>query len=296
MSALVDATKASSESAPKAAETKEERALNAMRERFGGRDGVGMPVDDALYLRYLRARNFNSDKAIAMLEETLKWRADFGIKNMLAGEWKDTLLKENETAKMYVRGFDNEGHVVLHMKPQYENTKNHDGNIKNVVFTLEKATAIMRRDGRQEKLVLLIDYEGYSVFNAPPMKTSMETLAVLQNHYPERLFKAYMLRPPWIFNAFWNVIYPFVDPVTQKKINFIPTTKEILPQLSEFIAGGEAAIETYLGGQDDSGFDHHKYLDGAFDLEYNAIIKAVTDAAGAAGTDASNANATSTAD
>lgn len=39
----------------------------------------GLLLDDALFCRYLRARNGNIDKAAAMLTATLDWRRDFGL-------------------------------------------------------------------------------------------------------------------------------------------------------------------------------------------------------------------------
>lgn len=99
---------------------------------------------------------------------------------------------------MYVRGFDRDGHVIIYMRPKYENTNNHDGNLKHLVYNLERAIAAVHYRGEGvEKIILLIDYDGYSLMNAPPMKTSTETLNILQNHYPERLYRAYCVQPPW---------------------------------------------------------------------------------------------------
>ena len=52
------------------------------------------------------------------------------------------------------------------------------------------------------------------------MSTSKFTLDILQKHYPERMFKAYILNPPFVFRTFWAIIKPFIDPITKEKIEF----------------------------------------------------------------------------
>jgi hypothetical protein len=72
------------------------------------------------------------------------------------------------------------------MKPVLENTHDHDGNMKHLVYSMEKVVACgeARKGVPNEKIILLIDYEGFSLSSGPPMKTSKETLSILQNHYP----------------------------------------------------------------------------------------------------------------
>ena len=152
-----------------------------------------------------------------MLQATIEFRKSFDLSGIRT-RWKETIEFENSTGKIYVRGFDKEGHVILYMKPRNENSKSHDGNLKHVVWNLEKAIACMEATTQQEKLVLIIDYDGFSMSSAPPMKTSKATLNILQDHYPERLFRAYVIRPLTLFYGFFKMISPFIDPVTKGKI------------------------------------------------------------------------------
>ena len=71
------------------------------------------------------------------------------------------------------------------------------------------------------KMTWLIDFGGYNRKNQPPFKVSMQTLHIVQNHYPERLGKAVNFQPPFLFELFYKAISPFVDPVTREKLVFL---------------------------------------------------------------------------
>lgn len=55
------------------------------------------------------------------------------------------------------------------------------------------------------KMTWLIDFEGYSYRNAPPVTLALKTLNTLQNHYPERLGLAVCYHPPKLFQITWKV-------------------------------------------------------------------------------------------
>lgn len=51
------------------------------------------------------------------------------------------------------------------------------------------------------KIAWLVDYYQYGFRNSLPMKTIMELLHILQNHYPERLGQVVCYKPPKIFTV-----------------------------------------------------------------------------------------------
>ncbi len=284
----------------KPSEEQQRKALNEIRDKFKDKKEIflpSFPFNDTLLLRYLRARNFDVKKASSMLEATLQWRLEFAVDELYEGKWDDTLAKENETGKMYARGYDNTGNVCLYMKPRFENTNNHDGNLKHLVYNMERAICCNDNDKNSSitesitsvfnsmtidttkspegKITLLIDYEGFSLFNAPPFKTSKAVLGILQNHYPERLFRAYLLNPPMIFSGFWTMISPFIDPITKDKIRFVRGNKEkMIESLSKDISAD--VIENSIGGNDKREFDSKIYLQkGKFHMDYYSILESL---------------------
>lgn len=90
------------------------------------------------------------------------------------------------------------------MIPRNENTKTYDRQLRFVVYNLEKGirSVAWKSETRPshpltmsiicrmmppgvESLVLVIDYEGLSMFNAPPASQAKKVLQILGDHYPE---------------------------------------------------------------------------------------------------------------
>ena len=84
-----------------------------------------------------------------------------------------------------------------------QNTTALDNQVRHLVYLLENAILNLPED--QEQMVWLIDFTGMTFSNSVPIKTARDTINILQNHYPERLFLAFLYSPPRIFEAFWKV-------------------------------------------------------------------------------------------
>jgi len=229
-------------------------------------------VDDACLCRYLRARKWKVDKALKMLVETLKWRATMRPESLT---WND-VSNEARTGKQYRSGRCKRDRRVLVMRPDRENTFNHEENIKFLVYMLENVLWTSRKDRRPrgstvdlapEQIVILIDFTKWSRKVAVPLATARETLAILQNHYPERLGIAVCFNPPTIFRVFWSIIAPFIDPKTYTKIIFVnPKKKEQASALMAAIFRVNA-VDADMGGQVDPAWNFEDYSKHMLDYD-----------------------------
>ncbi|CAM9930652.1 unnamed protein product [Ectocarpus sp. 12 AP-2014] len=267
---------------------KEAGLVSQLREAHfpSGTESYGLPLDDAVLVRYLRAREGSIEKAAAMLTATLEWRREFGFPEaslMVLSKEMDVIRKENSTGKNYVSGFDSHGRPILVLRPRCENTTDHDGNIKHIVYQLERTRAILQRtSGGLGKACVIIDYVGFTLRNAPKMKTSMATLNILQNHYPETLGQAFFISPPVFFKGFWKarqlfflqlVIYPFIDQDTKEKFTFVPGSATS-PAAQEVLAKNfdMDVLEEGIGGKYSTNFDSSVYLAAPLDQDYREAL------------------------
>ncbi|GBF97732.1 hypothetical protein Rsub_10896 [Raphidocelis subcapitata] len=176
--------------------------------------------NDWCYVRYLRARQWSLPKAARMLSATLQWRVEAAPH---AIGW-ESVQAEAASGKNFVSPFpDLEGRPVVTMRPRNQNTGDERAQVQFLIYCLEHASRLADAQ-RVGKMTWLIDFVGYSMRNAPSVRTSIEVLHILQNHYPERLGCAVCYSAPSLFSLTWKAVSPFIDPVTKKKVDFAEKT------------------------------------------------------------------------
>ncbi|KAJ9451562.1 Random slug protein 5 [Diplonema papillatum] len=209
--------------------TKEERAaFNELRSITNGwtklSEGQKAWIDDECLLRYLRARKFKVKKAKEMLIASMNWRVSHRP-HLVTG---CSVRHISAHMSNYINGRDKHGRPVVYMRFARDPPNcSPDEKLKFLTFTLEEAirhTKLPEVEGHGvEKMVYIIDLDGFSL-NAPgaDMGVARKWIDMLQNHYPERLHRAILVRYPSIFSFFWSLLSPFIDKQTTEKVVFAP--------------------------------------------------------------------------
>ncbi|KAJ3564306.1 hypothetical protein NP233_g8380 [Leucocoprinus birnbaumii] len=198
-------------------------------------------------LRYLRASKWKTQVAIQRLESTLKWRREYGLYDFLTS---DLISVEGETGKGILFGFDVKGRPGFYMIPSRQNTQEGPRQIQFTVWLLERCIDLM--PAGVENLAILLNFAAKA--KNPSMSVSRAVLNILQDHYPERMGVALIINVPFLVNAFFKLIMPFVDPVTREKVKFNPKVIE------DGFVGKEQLMEEWWGGDNDFEYNHEKYF------------------------------------
>eukprot|EP00249_Psilotum_nudum_P011154 c22997_g1_i1 orf=348-1283(-) len=227
--------------------------VNELRSSFSNLTGrASLFCSDSCVRRYLQANNWNLKKSQKMLNCTMKWREEYKPEEI---KWEE-VAKEAETGKIYRGKFcDKQGRPVLVMRPAAQNTKQLKGQIRYLVYCMENAILSLPSD--QEQMVWLVDFKGWNL-STVPVKTTRETAHILQDHYPERLAYAILYNPPKIFENFWTIVKPFLDPKTFRKVKFVyAEDAESEKLMNELFDMDE--LECAFGGRNPLGFDKDDY-------------------------------------
>lgn len=102
--------------------------------------------------------------------------------------------------------------------------------LQNLVTEYEKLAdprlpACCRQAGKLlETCCTIMDLKGVGVSKVSSVYSYVKSAsAILQNYYPERLGRLYLINAPWGFSGAFNFVKGFLDPVTVQKIHILGT-------------------------------------------------------------------------
>lgn len=210
------------------------RDSECVKELTEGKPHLEFFCDDECILRFLRARGMDVKKASTMLTDTLKWREEQKMHEITFTDVED-FAKNGKV--ILGPSMSRCGRPVLILRTRMEDKANAwDMNIKHFAYQMEMVSRLANKESPDGKIVVIIDYVGWTMAKRAPMKVSLAVLKILQYYYPERLHQCFWWHAPAMFNTIYKLIKPFVDPVTAKKIVMLPKHDETAQeQLNETV-------------------------------------------------------------
>ncbi|XP_020267096.1 phosphatidylinositol/phosphatidylcholine transfer protein SFH13-like isoform X2 [Asparagus officinalis] len=237
----------------------EEREVHAFRQELIARDLLPDKHDDYhMLLRFLKARKFDSEKAIQMWDEMIHWRQEFGA---------DTILEDfefgelEEVLRYYPQGYhgvDKEGRPVyierlgkaepnklMHITTIERYIKYHVQEFEKSIHEKFPACSIAAKRHIDSSTTIL-DVHGIGFKNFS--KTARDLLLNMQkidgDYYPETLHQMFIVNAGNGFKLLWNTVRGFLDPKTAAKIHVLGT--KFQSRLLEAIDASQ--LPDFLGG------------------------------------------------
>jgi len=196
----------------------EQKGVDEFLEKLKGSEYGNGTYDTADLLRFLRAREFNLDKAFTMFTNTLKWRESYK-----PGEI-DQAVFDKEKAKGYsvITPFvTKQGWRVAVTFLAFYDPNNRD--IKEVerfmVSRVENLTREME-PGKDKGILMVMERLGASWKNVD-RSYFKQVLPLIANHYPEVLGCGLVMRTNWLTQLIFNFGKHFVEKRTSDKIRMI---------------------------------------------------------------------------
>lgn len=206
-----------------------------------GVDENGIPKHPA-FQRFLAGEKGNMDAAIARWIRTCEWRVEGKIDEILdqPHPWYRTLKKH---VPNYYFGRGKTGYPVYIDQPGKVNMKaiRRAGlKLSDLLFHFIYCTELQwthLEPSERARTISILDLQGVSLFDfaGEVVDFVKKTVALSGEHYPERAYRIYVLNAPRFFAGVWNVVKPWVDEETRKKIGIFRNVSAFKPVLLEEI-------------------------------------------------------------
>lgn len=187
---------------------------------------IGYDNPDVLLLRWLRSRKWDVRASVNQIIETLKWRHDWGVQELVANGERAISKEEIATGKTYFMGHDRMGRPVccIHPKEHIKGQFPAEYSEKLTVFCVETYRKLLQPP--MESVTVIFDMAGCEAKNMDLHQVKF-LITLMDNYYPDSLGLILILNFPWLLGKSWTLIKTWLNPNVQKKVRFIHSEEEL---------------------------------------------------------------------
>lgn len=212
--------------------------------------------DDYFLLRWLRARDFNIEKAEFMLRESMNARKHLGLDTLLETYQVPEVLSKYYPGSYF--GYDKEGSPVF-VDPIGQidfrgllSAVSKEEIMKFKAYLGEYGMHLAREEAekrgiRSEQIVMLMDMEGLGLKHLwkPGVMLFNSITAFYEDNFPEVMKIILLIKAPKIFPVAYALVKPFLNEVTRNKVKILGGDWKT--ELLEYI--DEDNLPEYYGGK-----------------------------------------------
>ncbi|KAL4098690.1 hypothetical protein QTP88_023240 [Uroleucon formosanum] len=216
-----------------------------------------LPSDTTL-LRFLRATDFNIEKARENLSQSLIWRKKHNIDNILSEHEFPEAIK-----KYFPCGWhrhDKDGRPLYILRLGQMDVKGllksvgEDCLLKQAMHVCEEGLKLTKEATHTSgkpitTWCLLVDLEGLNMRHLwrPGVGALLRIIEIVESNYPETLGQVLIIRAPRVFPVLWTLVSTFINETTRQKFLFYGGNDyQSSGGLNEFLA--EDDVPDFLGG------------------------------------------------
>ncbi|KAL0272928.1 UNVERIFIED_CONTAM: hypothetical protein PYX00_005734 [Menopon gallinae] len=191
----------------------------------------GKVPNDSTLLRFLRARDFNVEKAREMLSQSLIWRKKHAVDRILSEYAPPQVVKDYFPGGWHHE--DKDGRPLYILRLGQMDVKGllksigEEGLLKLTLAVCEEGLKLMedatRRLGRPiSTWTLLVDLEGLNMRHLwrPGIRALLRIIEIVEANYPETMGRVLIIRAPRVFPILWTIVGTFIDENTRTKFLF----------------------------------------------------------------------------
>lgn len=203
-----------------------------------------------ILMKFLRARNLDIKAASEMLANTLRWRQEIKIDEVVKEEFPQDIFGNLG----HVFGKDKGGRPVTYNL--YGGNQDLDSVFKDTQRFIRWRVALMEKGVQLldfetvDQMVQVHDYEGVGLSSRTPESkaAAAEATNIFQSHYPEMLYKKYFVNVPTFMSWIFWIFKPLLSAATIAKMSVVGKGPEAIGK-ELLVIVDDSELPTRYGGK-----------------------------------------------